>query len=304
MRMFFLVALGTLAGYSSVARGQTNMQPILEKVKIEHKLDSQVPLDLPFRNERGEAVTLGEFFHGKPVILVLAYYRCPMLCNQVLNGVVDGLRGISFDAGTDFQVVIVSFDAREQSALAAAKKATYVEHYGRPDAEEGWHFLVGDQPSIDRLTQAVGFPYLYDSARDQFIHDSGIMILTPEGRLSRYLYGIDYPSRDLRLSLVEASARQIASRPCDVALFPLRSCQRKIHCLGSDIGPYCGCDNDSGPEHVFISRLASRAKNAPGEPGCVSAWRRVRGFSVFDFASEVMHVRASPALSRASLHDC
>jgi protein SCO1/2 len=211
MRMFFLVALWTLAGYSSVAHGQTNMQPILEKVKIEHKLDSQVPVDLKFRDERGEAVTLGEFFQGKPVILVLAYYRCPMLCNQVLNGMVDGLRGISFDAGTDFQVVIVSFDAREQSALAAAKKATYVEHYGRPDAQEGWHFLVGDQPSIDRLTQAVGFPYLYDSARDQFIHDSGIMILTPEGRVSRYLYGIDYPSRDLRLALVEASARQIAS---------------------------------------------------------------------------------------------
>jgi len=211
MRMFFLVALGTLAGFSSVARGQTNMQPILEKVKIEHKLDSQVPLELPFRDERGEAVTLGEFFHVKPVILVLAYYRCPMLCNQVLNGVVDGLRGISFDAGKDFQVVVVSFDTREQPALAAAKKATYVEHYGRPDSEHGWHFLTGAQPSIDRLTQAVGFPYLYDSARDQFIHDSGIMILTPEGRVSRYLYGIDYPSRDLRLALVEASARQIAS---------------------------------------------------------------------------------------------
>ncbi len=211
MRMFFLVALGTLAGYSSVAHGQTNMQPILEKVKIEHKLDSQVPLDLPFRDERGEAVTLGDFFHAKPVILVLAYYRCPMLCNQVLNGVVDGLRGISFDAGADFQVVVVSFDAREQSSLAAAKKATYVEHYGRPDTEDGWHFLTGAQPSIDRLTQAVGFPYLYDSARDQFIHDSGIMILTPEGRVSRYLYGIDYPSRDLRLALVEASDRRIAS---------------------------------------------------------------------------------------------
>jgi len=108
-------------------------------------------------------------------------------------------------------VVVVSFDAREQSSLAAAKKATYVEHYGRPDAEDGWHFLTGAQPSIDRLTQAVGFPYLYDSARDQFIHDSGIMILTPEGRVSRYLYGIDYPSRDLRLALVEASDRRIAS---------------------------------------------------------------------------------------------
>jgi protein SCO1/2 len=211
MRTFFLVALGMLMSYATTVRARNDMQPILEKVKIEHKLDSQLPLDLPFRDEGGETVTLGEFFRGKPVILVLAYYRCPMLCNQVLNGVVDGLRGISFDAGKDFHVVVVSFDAREHPELAAAKKTTYVEHYGRPVAEEGWHFLTGEQPSIDRLTQAVGFPYLYDSARDQFIHDSGIMILTPEGRVSRYLYGIDYPSRDLRLALVEASARQIAS---------------------------------------------------------------------------------------------
>jgi protein SCO1/2 len=187
------------------------MQPILEKVKIEHKLDAPVPLDLAFRDELGDTAALGKYFHGQPVILVLAYYRCPMLCNQVLNGVVDGLRGISFDAGKEFQVVVVSFDAREQPALAAAKKATYVEHYGRPDSEDGWHFLTGDQPAIDRLTQAVGFPYIYDPARDQFAHDSGIMVLTPEGHVSRYLYGIDYPTRDLRLALVEASARRIAS---------------------------------------------------------------------------------------------
>ncbi len=193
------------------ARGQSAMQPILEKVKIEHKLNSPVPLDLPFRDEEGVTVALGDYIHGQPIILVLAYYRCPMLCNQVLNGVTDGLRGISFDAGKEFHVVVVSFDAREQPALAAAKKATYVEHYGRPESEDGWHFLTGDQPAIDRLTQAVGFPYLYDPARDQFAHDSGIMILTPEGRVSRYLYGIDYPSRDLRLALVEASDRRIAS---------------------------------------------------------------------------------------------
>lgn len=211
MRVFAWLALGVLFGCPLLSRGQSEMQPILEKVKIEHKLDSPVPLDLTFRDEQGITIPLGEYFHGQPVILVLAYYRCPMLCNQVLNGVVDGLQGISFDAGKEFQVVVVSFDAREQPALAAAKKAAYVEHYGRPDSENGWHFLTGDQPSIDRLTQAVGFPYMYDPVRDQFAHDSGIMILTPEGRVSRYLYGIDYPSRDLRLSLVEASARQIAS---------------------------------------------------------------------------------------------
>lgn len=211
MRVFALFVLFVLIGYPPLLCAQSQMQPILEKVKIEHKLDSPVPLDLPFRDEQGLTVAIGEFFHDRPVILVLAYYRCPMLCNQVLNGVVDGLRGVSFDAGKEFQVVVVSFDAREQPPLAAAKKAAYVEHYGRSDAENGWHFLTGDQPAIDRLTQAVGFPYLYDPARDQFAHDSGIMILTPDGRVSRYLYGIDYPSRDLRLALVEASARRIAS---------------------------------------------------------------------------------------------
>jgi protein SCO1 len=209
-----LITLGFFAGQ---VHGQSELQPILEKVKIESKLNAQAPLELKFRDEQGETVTLGDYFQGKPVILILAYYRCPMLCNQVLNGVTDGLRGISFDAGKEFQVVVVSFDAREQPALAAAKKASYVEHYGRPGAEDGWHFLTGEQPAIDRLSQAVGFPYLYDSMRDQFIHDSGIMIVTPEGRISRYLYGIDFTPRDLRLALVESSAERIGS-PIDHVL--------------------------------------------------------------------------------------
>jgi protein SCO1/2 len=210
----FLIALGL---FVAQARGQSEIQPILEKVKIESKLNTQAPLELKFRDEQGETVALGDYFQSKPVILILAYYRCPMLCNQVLNGVVDGLRGIRLDAGKDFQVVVVSFDAREQPALAAAKKATYVEHYGRPATEDGWHFLTGEQPAIDRLTQAVGFPYVYDSVHDQFIHDSGILVLTPQGRISRYLYGIDFLSRDLRLSLVESSSNRIGS-PIDHVL--------------------------------------------------------------------------------------
>jgi protein SCO1/2 len=215
----FLALLFALVSHSLVgsALGQSALQPILEKVKIEHKLNAQVPLELKFRDEQGEAVILGDYFQDKPVILVLAYYRCPMLCNQVLNGLTDGLRGISLEAGKEFQVVVVSFDAREQPGLAAAKKATYVEHYGRPGAEDGWHFLTGEQAAIDRLTQAVGFPYIYDSAHDQFVHDSGIMILTPQGRISRYFYGIDFPSRDLRLALVESSAGRIGS-PIDHVL--------------------------------------------------------------------------------------
>lgn len=214
----WILILGGIAPLSFCeARAQSELQPILEKVKIEHKLNAQCPLELKFHDEQGELVTLGDYFQGKPVILVLAYYRCPMLCNQVLNGVTDSLRGITFDAGKEFQVVVVSFDAREQPVSAAAKKAAYVEHYGRPGGEDGWHFLTGEQSAIDRLTQAVGFPYLYDSVHDQFIHDSGIMILTPQGRISRYLYGIDYLPRDLRLALVESSANRIGS-PIDHVL--------------------------------------------------------------------------------------
>jgi len=211
MRTNFWFAILAIIADPGFSLGQTSVQPILEKVKIEHKLNSPVPLELQFRDEEGVTVALGDYFRGQPAILVLAYYRCPMLCNQVLNGVADGLRGINLDAGKDFQFVVVSFDAREQPALAAAKKMTYLDYYGRPEAEAGWHFLTGDQPAIDRLTQAVGFPYLYDPAQDQFVHDSGIMILTPDGRISRYMYGIEYPSRDLRLALVEATDRRIAS---------------------------------------------------------------------------------------------
>src|SRR5262249_5353897 len=152
-------------------------------------------------------------------ILVLAYYRCPMLCNQVLNGLVDGLRGVRFDPGEEFQVVTVSFDAREKPELAAAKKASYVESYGRPTAAGGWHFLTGAQESIDRLTQAVGFRYVYDQKQDQFAHASGIMLLTPQGKIARYFYGIRYPSRDLRLALVEASQGKIGSPVDQVLLF-------------------------------------------------------------------------------------
>jgi protein SCO1 len=211
MRMAASILVSSAFIWPTTACAQSEVQPILEKVKIETKLNAQVPLDLPFRDEQGEPVALDRYFHDQPVILILAYYRCPMLCNQVLNGLVDSLRGISFDAGKQFQVVVVSFDAREQPALAAAKKATYVDHYARPSTEDGWHFLTGDQPAIDRLTQAVGFPYVYDPVHDQFAHDSGIMVLTPQGRISRYLYGIDFPSRDLRFALIEASANRIGS---------------------------------------------------------------------------------------------
>jgi protein SCO1/2 len=199
--------------------GDDALPPGLIGVGIDQKLDGQVPLDLAFRDEHDQRLTLAECLHGKPAILILAYYRCPMLCNQVLNGVLEALSPQTLSIGKEFNVVTVSFDAREKPPLAGAKKANYVWQYGRPGAEGGWHFLTGDQPAIDRLTGAVGFHYRYDAATEQFAHASGIMVLTPDGRLSRYFYGIHYSPRDVRLGLVEASAGRIGSPVDRILLF-------------------------------------------------------------------------------------
>jgi protein SCO1/2 len=189
----------------------------LQGVGIQQKLDQQVPLNLEFRDETGRAVPLASFFHGKPVLLALVYYRCPMLCTQILNGVASSLKAVSFDPGQDFEVVSVSFDPKDTPELAASKKQSYLRRYGRANTANGWHFLTGDPANIKALTDAVGFHYKYDAASDQFAHASGIMILTPEGRLSRYFYGVEFAPRDVRLGLVEASANQIGN-PVDEAL--------------------------------------------------------------------------------------
>jgi protein SCO1/2 len=201
------------------ATAQPVLPPVLRSVGFDQKLDAQVPLDLEFRNEAGQSVQLRDYFNGKPVILVLAYYKCPMLCTQVLNGLTRALLDLKFDVGREFNVVTVSFDPRETSALAAAKKKTYLERYGRPGADQSWHFLTGEPEPITRLTDAVGFRYTYDPRNDQFAHASGIMILTPTGRLSRYFYDIAFSPRDLRLGLVEASANRIGSPVDQVLLF-------------------------------------------------------------------------------------
>ena len=185
---------------------------ILKQVEIEQRLGEQVPLDAVFRDEAGREVRLGEYFReGKPVILTLVYYECPMLCNQVLNGLTGALEALKFTPGREFNVLTVSFDARETPELAARKRETYLKRYGRAGADEGWHFLTGDTPSIERLAQAVGFKFVWDERSKQFAHASAIMVATPEGRLSHYFYGIEYGPKDLRLSLVEASAGKIGS---------------------------------------------------------------------------------------------
>jgi len=190
----------------------------LADVRIDQRLDELLPLDALFRDENGDEVKLGAYFGSKPVVLALVYYSCPMLCNQVLNGMTSGLDVLkAFSIGTEFEVVTVSFDPRETPELARQKKETYINWYKREGAAEGWHFLTGDQPSIDRLTEAVGFHYKWDQKTAQFIHASGIMIATPDGKLARYFYGIEYAPKDLRLGLVEASAGKIGS-PVDQLL--------------------------------------------------------------------------------------
>jgi protein SCO1/2 len=184
---------------------------LLEDVGIDQKLGDSLPLDITLRDENGSAVRLGRYFGERPVVLSLVYYRCPMLCNQVLNGLTSALDVVSFDVGKEFDVVTVSFDPRETPELARSKKETYIQWYKRPGAAEGWHFLTGDKESIDKLTAAVGFHYKFDQSTDQFIHASGIMIATPQGKLARYFYGIEYAPKDLRLGLIEASHNEIGN---------------------------------------------------------------------------------------------
>jgi protein SCO1/2 len=192
---------------------------VLRGVGFDQRLDAQVPPELAFTDEFGRPVRLGDYFRDRPIILVLAYYRCPMLCNEVLNGLVRAMLDMTLDAGKDFDVLTVSFDAREKPELAAAKKKTYLERYGRPGAEAGWHFLTGEEESIQKLTEAVGFHYTYDERNDQFAHASGILVLTPQGKVSRYFFDIRYSPRDLRLGLVEASANRIGSPVDQILLY-------------------------------------------------------------------------------------
>ena len=213
------IAVAALALAAGAAHAQPQLPPVLREVRFDQRLNEQVPLELELRDEGGRTVRLADYFDGKPVVLVLAYYRCPMLCTEVLNGLVKAMLDMPLSAGRDFNVLTVSFDPREQPELAAAKKRTYLERYGRPGAEQGWHFLTGDEGPIKRLTEAVGFRYTYDPRHDVFAHASGIMVLTPSGKLSRYFYDVKYSARDLRLGLVEASAGKVGSPVDQVLLF-------------------------------------------------------------------------------------
>jgi len=208
--------------YDPNITSSNGLPKVLQEVGIEQKLGEQLPLDTEFQDENGVAVKLGDYFNkDKPVVLALVYYECPMLCNQVLNGLTGSLKGISFDAGNEFDVVAISFDARENEKpdLAKNKKTSYLERYGRSKTGNGWHFLTGKQEAIDKITNAVGFKYEWDEQSKQFAHGSAIMVVTPEGKLARYHYGINYAPKDLKFSLMDSAKHNIGNPVEQLSLY-------------------------------------------------------------------------------------
>src|SRR6267143_3970167 len=216
-----LLALSVVAGAQTipdnVGKSSSGLPAQLQNVGFAPLLNAQLPLDLSFRDESGRDVQLREYFGRKPVVLALVYYGCPMLCNQVEMGVVGSLKMLSFNAGRDYEVIFVSFDTRETPDMAAKKKVAAVSRYARPETASGWHFLTGKGEAVRALASAANFRYSFDEQHNLFAHASGIMLLTPDGRISRYFYGVEYPSRDVRLGLVDASAGKIGT-PIDRAL--------------------------------------------------------------------------------------
>jgi protein SCO1/2 len=183
----------------------------LREIGFDQRLDERVPLDVEFKDDQGRTVKLGEYFGRKPVVVAFVYYDCPMLCTMILSSITSTLGILSLEPGKDFELVMVSFDPRETAELAARKKAEYLHRYDRPATADGWHFLTGEPPSIERLTKAAGFRYTWDEETQQFAHPAGIIVLTPDGRLARYLFGLEYGARDLRFALVEASEGRIGT---------------------------------------------------------------------------------------------
>lgn len=218
----FLVSAAAAQPGRSGVRGDvpaSQMPEPLRDVAFDQRLGDTVPLDLEFADENGTRVRLRDCVRGRPVILSLVYYECPMLCTMVLNGLAGCLEALRFDVGREFEVLTVSFDPTETPELARKKKASYLKRYGRPEAGEGWHFLTGDEDAIRALTESVGFRYVYDAERGEYAHASGIVVLTPEGRIARYFFGVEYPPKDVRLGLVEAADGKIGGFVDQVLLY-------------------------------------------------------------------------------------
>ncbi len=203
-----------LSGFNDDAKGAlaSERPAILKEVGFKQRLNEHLPLDATFTDEFGRAVSLGDYFGGtKPVVLAFVYYQCPMLCTQVMNGISSSLRALPFEAGKDFDVVLVSFDPRDTPAAAAEKKRTHLDYWAAQSTAHGWHLLTGDEATIKRVTSAAGFTYQWDDLTQQFAHVSGVLVVTPDGRLSRYFYGVEYSPKELRLALVESGQGHIGS---------------------------------------------------------------------------------------------
>jgi len=210
-----------LTGFSETPAQTSAQHPqALDDVTFHQQLNEQLPLDATFKDENGKTVALGEYFNGeKPVILAFVYYTCPMLCTQIMNGISSALRTLSFEAGQDFDVVLISFDTRDTPAAALEKKRTHLEYWTAQNTANGWHFLTGEEATIRRVANKAGFTYKWDEQTQQFAHVSGVLVATPQGRLARYFYGIEYSPRELRLALVESSEGHIGNAVDEVLLY-------------------------------------------------------------------------------------
>jgi protein SCO1 len=215
--LFTVTGAHSQAVPDNVGQASSGLPPVLQNVGFEPQLNAQLPLDLAFRDEGGHAVQLRDYFGARPVVLALVYYGCPMLCSQVEEGVIGSLRMLSFNPGRDYEVVFVSFDSRETPEMASQKKDWALSRFHRPETAGGWHFLTGSNESIRSLSQSVNFRFNFDEKNNFYAHASGIMLLTPQGRISRYFYGVEYPARDVRLGLVDSSAGKIGT-PIDHVL--------------------------------------------------------------------------------------
>lgn len=272
-RTALLVAVAVLCAPLAGNASAGERRPLPE-VGIDQRLGVRAPLDLVFHDEEGQPVRLGEYFGRRPVILSLVYYECPMLCTLVLNGLVSALRALSFDVGRELEVVTVSIAPNETPALAKAKKQVYLESYRRPGAADGWHFLTGESAAIERLASAVGFRYRRDPHSGELAHGAGIMVLTPDGTIARYLFGVEYSPRDLRLALVEAAERRIGS-PIDQLLL---LCFRYDPSLGRYSATVMGIVRAGGVLTVFglglLIALLRRRERRPSAAGEYGAARR------------------------------
>ncbi|HEX9110496.1 MAG TPA: SCO family protein [Terriglobales bacterium] len=212
-------AWGQGMGNSIISPPPNVRPPGLKNVGIQQNLNQQIPPDLTFTDDLGRKVQLGDYFGQKPLILNFVYYSCPMLCGEALAGLESALRVLKFDLGKEFEVITISFDPKDTPEAAAKKKEQFLRRYNRPGAERGWHFLVGEPGAIDAVTRAAGFQYEYDQKTGQFAHSTAILVLTPQGKIAQYYYGIEYPPKDLRLALVEASQNRIGNLVDELLLY-------------------------------------------------------------------------------------